>query len=190
GILTGVAMLAITYSRRLAPRHILGIGSAFQVFGALLFSMSDYLAPWSTGSPGVPASVVWLMAFPLVPSSLRRSALVAFASAAMGPASMAIAAALGRAVPAPAAAAAFYRPLFVGALVITLGSGVVYRLSVDASRAQKLGAYTLVKKIGQGGMGEVWEARHGSLIRPAAVKLIRQESLGEKSTEEMTGVLR
>jgi serine/threonine-protein kinase len=131
-----------------------------------------------------------MMAFPLVPSTLRRSAVVAFATAAMGPASMAIAAALGRTVPEPAVAAFFYIPLFVGALVVTLVSGVVYRLSIDVSRAQKLGAYTLVKKIAQGGMGEVWEARHGSLIRPAAIKLIRAESLGDKSTEEMTVTLR
>lgn len=190
GIFLSVAMLAITRWKRLTPRRIIDIGSAFQVVGALLFSMCDYLVPWATGSAGVPTAALWLMAFPLVPSTLRRSAVVAFAAAAMGPASMAIAGALGRTVPAPAAASAFYVPLFVGALVVTLVSGVVYRLSVDMSRAQKLGAYTLVKKIAQGGMGEVWEARHGSLIRPAAVKLIRPETLGHKSTEEMTAVLR
>ena len=36
-----------------------------------------------------------------------------------------------------------------------------------------LGSYRLVERIGSGGMGEVWLARHRLLARPAAVKLIR-----------------
>ena len=36
-----------------------------------------------------------------------------------------------------------------------------------------LGSYRLVERIGAGGMGEVWLARHRLLARPAAVKLIR-----------------
>jgi serine/threonine-protein kinase len=36
-----------------------------------------------------------------------------------------------------------------------------------------MGSYRLEKKLGEGGMGEVWRARHLMLARPAAVKLIR-----------------
>ena len=39
-----------------------------------------------------------------------------------------------------------------------------------------LGSYRLVDRIGYGGMGEVWLARHRLLARPAAVKLIRAET--------------
>jgi len=39
--------------------------------------------------------------------------------------------------------------------------------------AQTLGSYTLLERLGAGGMGEVWSARHKLLARPAAVKLIR-----------------
>jgi serine/threonine protein kinase len=39
-----------------------------------------------------------------------------------------------------------------------------------------IGSYRLMSKLGFGGMGEVWLARHKLLARPAAVKLIRQEA--------------
>lgn len=45
-----------------------------------------------------------------------------------------------------------------------------------------LGSYRLVQRIGSGGMGEVWLARHRLLARPAAVKLIRAgASLGHET---------
>ena len=41
-----------------------------------------------------------------------------------------------------------------------------------------LGHYRLLEKLGEGGMGEVWRARHQLLARPCAVKLIRPDRLG------------
>ena len=39
---------------------------------------------------------------------------------------------------------------------------------------RRVGGYTLQRRLGQGGMGEVWLAQHSLLARPSAVKLIRQ----------------
>jgi DNA-binding NtrC family response regulator len=46
-----------------------------------------------------------------------------------------------------------------------------------------LGHYRLMEKLGEGGMGEVWRARHQLLARPCAIKLIRPELLGESKRD-------
>jgi eukaryotic-like serine/threonine-protein kinase len=54
---------------------------------------------------------------------------------------------------------------------------------LDDSRA--VGSYRLMSQLGAGGMGEVWLAKHRLLARPAAVKLIRQESLPTVARERL-----
>jgi DNA-binding NtrC family response regulator len=59
-------------------------------------------------------------------------------------------------------------------------------LEIDAALLDEglpLGSYRLMSKLGEGGMGEVWRARHQLLARPCAVKLIRTELLGEKNRD-------
>ena len=42
----------------------------------------------------------------------------------------------------------------------------------------RVGSYSLIERIGSGGMGEVWLARHQLLARPAAVKIVHEAALG------------
>jgi eukaryotic-like serine/threonine-protein kinase len=68
----------------------------------------------------------------------------------------------------------------LGTTLATITSRVTYGLRRQVAEANELGQYVLEEKIGGGGMGEVWRARHRLLIRPAAIKLIRPEMSGDR----------
>jgi serine/threonine-protein kinase len=69
----------------------------------------------------------------------------------------------------------------LGTTLATVASRVLYGLRQQVAQASELGQYLLEERIGGGGMGEVWRARHRLLIRPAAIKLIRQRALSAMS---------
>jgi serine/threonine-protein kinase len=65
----------------------------------------------------------------------------------------------------------------------TLASRIIYGLSQRVRAATELGQYTLEEKIGEGGMGVVYRARHALLRRPTAVKLLPPELAGERAVQ-------
>jgi serine/threonine protein kinase len=72
----------------------------------------------------------------------------------------------------------------------TVMSRTIYGLRQQVKEATEIGQYVLEEKIGSGGMGEVWRAKHRMLIRPAAVKLIKARELGSSTGREPESRLR
>jgi serine/threonine-protein kinase len=66
--------------------------------------------------------------------------------------------------------------LAIAALLATAGSYLLSGLRTDLHEARKFGQYRLLRKIGSGGMGDVYLAEHSLLKRPCALKLIRPEA--------------
>jgi serine/threonine-protein kinase len=71
--------------------------------------------------------------------------------------------------------------LVVASVVIAT---VVRRLGQQVAQAREMGSYQIGELIGSGGMGQVYRATHRMLARPAAIKLIRPEMVGEGSGEQ------
>jgi serine/threonine-protein kinase len=188
----GVAFAAIAasaamylYSRRHAaqPQRVVRAAVFFQVVGALIVSAGERMTPWLPEG-GISIACLWIMTFPFVPSAPPRSAAAAYVAASMGPAGLLLgAAARHQELPSASRMVSLFLANYLAATFALAGAIVIYRLGSDVARARRLGGYQLVSRLGEGGMGEVWRARHRALVRPAAIKLMRAETLGGTQAE-------
>ncbi len=117
----------------------------------------------------------------LVPSSAARTAGVSLVAAVPAAAAIGWLPAPPGAGPAVAVNDRFWSWLWMACAIVvaTLVSRVIYGLRTEVQKALRLGQYTLEEKLGEGGMGTVWRARHALLRRPTAIKLLPPEKAGE-----------
>jgi len=120
----------------------------------------------------------------VVPSSGRRTAIVSTATwVPMLAAAVWLAATSVQEIPGPAFVLGCFVFGVVAIVLATTGSRIIYGLRRQVSEAMQLGQYTLDRKIGEGGNGAVYRARHALLRRPTAIKLLLPDKVGAENLD-------
>lgn len=183
----GVAWLIPRLKGR--PDLALDIGLGFEIVNSLIVSFIIEYYPRHD-----PQAISWvcvtIVLWPaLAPSSPRKTFIAALASATTVPL------ALGYAyVTRPDFNPSLFiwlwlvLPAYVCSFLAIVPATVIRGLGKQVSKARSLGSYELEDRIGKGGMGEVYRARHRLLARPAAVKLISPDAL-ESSRPDANAVI-
>lgn len=178
GIALSVALVLIAKSEHVSDFAALKLTLAYEV--AICFTLA-VIAPWFMYlEMGDVPYVTWvtplIILFPLiVPSPPKMTLLTAIAAAATRPLGLAfLEAVAGLEIPGLRYIGSLFSPAFAVGLAY-MGSRIVHGMNVDLAEARRMGSYQLESRLGVGGMGEVWRARHRLLARPAAVKFVRPE---------------
>jgi tRNA A-37 threonylcarbamoyl transferase component Bud32 len=175
----GAALLA-TLWRRIPDRQVLTLALVLELLLAALIST---LAVWAgflhTGHlPGLTWVVPIMILFALmIPAPPRELLLVSAACATTMPLGIAALAAWGQITATASDYWASSLAATIGLALAVVAARTLHGVRAEVASAQRMGGYELVRLIDQGGMGEVWEARHLMLARPSAVKLILPERL-------------
>jgi eukaryotic-like serine/threonine-protein kinase len=164
------------------------IGIAYVILTALLIIISHTASEWWISRDrlqGVSWVCVWIVLFPIVvPSSTLKATAIALTMAFMGPIGLFISTTfLGKATATLMAYLDLLVPNLMSAVMAIFISRVIFNLGKDVEKARKMGSYFLQHKLGEGGMGEVWQATHHMLSRPAAIKLILPEIIDLSEAE-------
>jgi serine/threonine-protein kinase len=186
GIVVGLLVAAVIRNPRVPVPTVMNLGLAFQIASSYAIAAAEFADPAQLethrGYLGLSWVAVWVVLFTVVvPTSPRRALLAALASVSSVPVIIGLVLASGAISGHMPPEQFFFGLVFPYILVVGMayvGARVVYNLGTEVKRARDLGSYSLEEKLGQGGMGEVWRARHRLLARPAAIKLIRPSLAG------------
>jgi eukaryotic-like serine/threonine-protein kinase len=187
GIVVGLLVAVVIRSERLSPSTVINLGLAFEIASSYAIAAAEFGDPMSLemhgGYMGLSWVAVWVVLFTIVmPTAPRRALLAALASVSSVPVLIGLMMATSVTSLRIDPVQFFFGLVFPYLLVVGMayvGARVVYQLGTEVKRARELGSYRLEEKLGEGGMGEVWRARHRMLSRPAAIKLIRPSATGD-----------
>jgi serine/threonine-protein kinase len=190
-IAIALAVAALTMSRSVPLQTVMNVGLMFEVVSCYGIALAEYLEPARldmNGWIGLSWVAAWAPLFTVViPTRPVKAALVTLAAVTAVPTVIGFMVLTRRTTFNPDAETFFFwivLPYVLITIMAYVGARVVYTLGKAVTEARELGSYRLVERLGQGGMGEVWRAKHRLLARPAAVKLIRTSSLGNAQITE------
>lgn len=175
-IATSLALYLFARRSRNYPL-VLAVGLAYEVLGCMSVALIEgFITDLSQPTVRLSLIAIFLMIFPVaVPARPKVRIAATFISFMTLPLALYISHALGK----PVDHVAFVLlPTFTAAVAALLVTWIVHGMNVQLQRARTLGAYELVRKLGEGGMGEVWLGKHRMLARPAAIKLVSQDRVG------------
>ena len=182
--ISGVLLVGWAFARFAKPgrRTLVALESGYTLCLVLLEVPLGFAYPWSDPSHA-PAIVLLGMVLllvvraSLVPSTTWRTAVIGLLTVVWV---LVVAQRTPGALnPILLDALVFMGAAFVLATAVT--SHVIYGLRRQVRHAMRLGQYELGRKLGEGGMGVVYEATHLMLRRPTAVKLLPTEKAGEQT---------
>jgi len=184
------ATIAVLSRRRTLPsQRMLQLGVVYQILTGFHLGLLHHLHTWEgfwiyTGWSGV---AIWLIVFTMmVPTSPGRALCLALATALCDPLALLFTVQMGAPMPSAGMVAMLFVPTGVAVTAAVSASAILHGMGRDIERAEGMGSYRLVEKLGHGGMGDVWRAEHNTLARPAAIKLIRLEALAGGSEDGAT----
>lgn len=176
-----MAILVFAATRmQVEAEPLLNTGLTFEVLGAFFISMGDAaLIPHADVRINTISWIcLWIAIFPLfVPASFGKSLLASLLAASTGPLAYLLYTASGRAPLPINTVLTLYLPNYIAAALALVPIYVLNRYARGMKNIERMGSYELVARLGAGGMGEVWKAKHGMLARPAAIKLIKRDTL-------------
>ena len=180
--LISLALFFYTRWRERNPRFILDLGLVYMVLTAFALGLIMHWAPVPSNWPVSPMiswiGAVVLMVAAIVPTSRTKTLIAGLIAVSMNPLGMLMARARGTwNFGSTSNVLLMHYPdyLLVGVAVVI--SHVLTSLGRQVAKAREMGSYQLGELLGRGGMGEVYEATHRMLARPAAIKLIRPEMI-------------
>ena len=186
-IAVALLVAAVIGSPRLPLPAAMSIGVAFEIASCYGIAAAEFadrtMLDAHQGMMGLSWVAPWILLFTVVvPTSPRRAVLAALASVSAVPVVIGVMMVSGATSLRLDPGQFFFGLVFPYLLVVAMayvGARVLHNLGTEVKRARELGSYSLEEKLGEGGMGEVWRARHRMLARPAAIKLIRPALAGD-----------
>ncbi len=193
GILLSVAMVFVAGALHHRPNLLIDIGLGYAVLNALLIALINWLIipPEWYPSAGVSFVCVVILVYPTIaPAGPYRTLAAAFLAASMDPLLYGVSITQGNLYDLGRLDLLWtFGPNYVCALMAVVPATVIRGLGKRVSRERELGSYRVGERIGHGGMGNVYQATHRLLARPAAIKLIRPEALGAEGPDRARVVI-